>query len=78
MLSKALNKPIHFEQVTVPEFLKLLGMEGDKAKQGHFEAVRIDQREGLLAGTDSTGTEIIGQPLMALEEFILANKRVLS
>jgi NAD(P)H dehydrogenase (quinone) len=78
VLSKTLNKPILFEQVSVPEFLKLLGMEGDKAKQAHFEAVRIDQQEGLLAGTDSTGTEIIGQPLMTLEEFILANKSALS
>jgi len=78
VLSKTLNKPILFEQVSVQEFLKLLGMEGDKAKQAHFEAVRIDQQEGLLAGTDSTGTEIIGQTLMTLEEFILANKGVLS
>ena len=78
VLSKTLNKPIHFEQVTVAEFLKLLGMEGDKAKQAHFEAVRIDQQEGLLAGTDSTGTEIIGHPLMTLEEFILAKRSALS
>ena len=78
VLSKTLNKPIHFEQVTVAEFLKLLGMEGDRAKQAHFEAVRIDQQEGLLAGTDSTGTEIIGQPLMTLEEFILAKRSALS
>jgi len=78
VLSKTLNKPIHFEQVTVQEFLKLLGMEGDKAKQAHFEAVRIDQQEGLLAGTDSTGTEIIGHPLMTLEEFILAKRSALS
>lgn len=78
VLSKTLNKPVRFEQVTVPEFLKLLGMEGDKAKQAHFEAVRIDQQEGLLAGTDSTGTEIIGQPLMTLQEFILANRSALS
>lgn len=78
VLSNTLNKPILFEQVTVPEFLKLLGMEGDKAKQAHFEAVRIDQQEGLLAGTDGTGTEIIGQPLMTLEEFIFANRNALS
>ena len=78
VLSKTLNKPILFEQVSVQEFLKLLGMEGDKAKQAHFEAVRIDQQEGLLAGTDSTGTEIIGQPLMTLEEFIRTNKAALS
>lgn len=78
VLSKTLNKPILFEQVSVQEFLKLLGMEGDKAKQAHFEAVRIDQQEGLLTGTDSTGTEIIGQPLMTLEEFIHTNKAALS
>lgn len=78
VLSKTLNKTILFEQVTVPEFLKLLGMEGDKAKQAHFEAVRLDQQEGLLTGTDSTGTAIIGQPLMTLEEFILANRSALN
>jgi len=78
VLSKTLNKPIHFEQVTVPEFLKLLGMEADKAKQAHFEAVRTDQQEGLLAGTGSTGTEITGQPLTTLREFILANKSALN
>ena len=78
VLSKTLNKTILFEQVTVPEFLKLLGMEGDKAKQAHFEAVRIDQQEGLLAGTDSTGTQIIGQPLTTLEEFILVNRSALN
>jgi NAD(P)H dehydrogenase (quinone) len=77
VLSKTLRRSIHFEQVTVPEFLKLLGMEGDKTKQAHFEAVRIDQQEGLLAGTDSTGAEIIAQPLMTLEEFILANRSAL-
>jgi NAD(P)H dehydrogenase (quinone) len=77
VLSKILDKTVNFEQVTVPEFLKLLGMEGDKAKEIHFEAVRVDQQEGLLAGTDSTGAEIIGQPLMTLEEFILANSSAL-
>ena len=77
VLSKTLNKPIHFEQVAVSEFLKLLGMEGDEAKRAHFEAVRIDQQEGLLAGTDSKGTEIIGQPLMTLQEFIIANRSAL-
>lgn len=78
ILSMTLAKTVLFEQVTVPEFLRLLGMEGDKAKQAHFEAVRIDQQEGLLAGTDSTGTEIIGQPLTTLAEFILANRSALS
>jgi NAD(P)H dehydrogenase (quinone) len=78
VLSKTLNRPIQFEHVTVPEFLKLLGMEGDKAKEAHFKAVRIDQQEGLLAGTDSIGTEIISQPLMTLEEFILDNKNALN
>jgi NAD(P)H dehydrogenase (quinone) len=78
VLSKTLNRPIQFEHVTVPEFLKLLGMEGDKAKEAHFKAVRIDQQEGLLAGTDSIGTEIISQRLMTLEEFILDNKNALN
>jgi NAD(P)H dehydrogenase (quinone) len=78
VLSKTLNKKVNFEQVTVPEFLKLLGIEHDKAKETHFEAIRVDQQEGLLAGTDKTGTEIIGRPLMTLEEFILANRDALN
>lgn len=40
----------------------------------HFEAVTIDQQEGLLAGTDSIGTEIIGGPLTAVEQFIATNR----
>jgi NAD(P)H dehydrogenase (quinone) len=77
VLSNTLKKKVTFEQVTVPEFLKLLGIEHDIAKKTHFEAVRIDHQEGLLAGTDKTGTEIIGQPLMTLEEFIVANSDAL-
>ncbi len=78
ILSKTLKKKVSFEQVSVPDFLKLLGMENDLAKKAHFEAVRVDQQEGLLEGTDKIGTEIIGQPLMTLEEFILANRDVLN
>ena len=78
VLSKTLKKKVSFEQVSVPDFLKLLGLENDIAKKTHFEAVRVDQQEGLLEGTDKIGTEIIGQPLMTLEEFILANSDVLN
>ena len=78
LLSKTLRKTVSFEQVSVPDFLKLLGLEKDIAKKTHFEAVRVDQQEGLLQGTDQIGTEIIGQPLMTLEEFILANSDVLN
>jgi NAD(P)H dehydrogenase (quinone) len=77
LLAKILKKNVKFEQVSVPEFLKLLGLENDVAKKTHFEAVRVDQQEGLLEGTDKVGTAIIGQPLMTLEEFILANSNVL-
>lgn len=78
VLSNTLKKKVTFEQVTVPEFMKLLGLENDKAKKTHFEAIRVDQQEGLLAGTDKIGTAIIGQPLMTLEEFILANRDALN
>lgn len=78
VLSNTLKKKITFEEVTVPEFLKLLNLENDLAKKTHFEAIRVDQQEGLLAGTDSIGTETIGQPLMTLKEFILANKDALN
>jgi uncharacterized protein YbjT (DUF2867 family) len=78
LLSRTLKKTINFEQVTVPEFLKLIGLEHDSAKKNHFEAIRIDQQEGLLAGLDTIGTDIIGQPLMTLQEFILVNRRALT
>ena len=43
------------------------------AMRRHFEAVTIDQQEGLLAGTDSIGTRIIGRPLTTVEQFIQAH-----
>jgi NAD(P)H dehydrogenase (quinone) len=78
IVGKALGKPVAFEQVEVMEFLKLIGLENDSAKKIHFEAVRIDQQEGLLRGTDDIGTRIIGRPLMTIEEFINENRTLLS
>jgi uncharacterized protein YbjT (DUF2867 family) len=77
-VGKILGKPITFEQVELMEFLKLMGLENDSAKKSHFEAVRIDQQEGLLRGTDDTGSRIIGRPLMTIEEFINENRTLLS
>ncbi|AEU36114.1 NmrA family NAD(P)-binding protein [Granulicella mallensis] len=77
-VGKVLGKPIAFEQVELIEFLKLIGLENDSAKKAHFEAVRIDQQEGLLRGTDDIGTRIIGRPLMTIEEFINQNRNSLS
>jgi len=75
---QALGKDIAFEQVGVTEFLKLLGLENDSAKKIHFEAIRIDQQQGLLRGRDDIGTRIIGRPLMTIEEFIDENRALLS
>lgn len=63
-----------FEQTTVPAFLELLGIPDDAARNAYFEAVRADQQEGLLRGTDTLGAEIAGGPLMTMEEFV-ANHR---
>jgi len=32
--------------------------------------VTIDQQEGLLAGVDDTAPNIVGQPLVTIEEFV--------
>jgi NAD(P)H dehydrogenase (quinone) len=77
-VGQALGRQIALEQVGVMEFLKLLGLENDSAKKIHFEAIRIDQQEGLLRGTDDIGTRIIGRPLMTIEEFIDQNRSLLS
>jgi NAD(P)H dehydrogenase (quinone) len=77
-VGQVLGKPIAFKQVEVPEFLKLIGLENDRVKGSHMEAARIDQQEGLLSGTDSIGTRIIGRPLMTIEEFINENRSRLS
>jgi NAD(P)H dehydrogenase (quinone) len=78
IVGQVLGRPIAFEQVELMEFLKLLGLENDSAKKTHFEAIRIDQQEGLLRGTDDIGTRIIGRPLMTIEEFINENRSLLS
>ena len=70
IVGRVLGKEIRFEQVDVSTFLELLGLENNAAFRSHFTSVRVDQQEGLLEGTDDFGTQIIGQPLMTIEEFI--------
>lgn len=77
VVARVLGKEIRFEQVSVPDFLKLFGLEHDTAKSDHFEAVKIDQREGLLRGTDCNGTDIIGAPLTTLEAFVSEHRALL-
>jgi hypothetical protein len=64
-----LGKDLPYEQVTVTTFLELIGQPDDRAKLKHFEAVTIDQQEGLLAGVDDAARTIVGQPLVTVEEF---------
>jgi NAD(P)H dehydrogenase (quinone) len=73
-VSRVLGKNLPYEQVTVSTFLELLGLQDDTAKLKHFEAVTMDQQEGLLAGTDSIGTSIIGRPLTTMEQFLTENR----
>lgn len=73
-VSRVLGKNMPYEHVTVSTFLELFGLQDDQNKRRHFEAVTIDQQEGLLAGTDSIGREIVGQPLVTVEQFIEANR----
>jgi uncharacterized protein YbjT (DUF2867 family) len=69
-VSRVLGKDLPYEQVTVTTFLELIGLPDDTAKLKHFEAVTIDQQEGLLAGVDDTARNIVGQPLVTVEEFV--------
>jgi uncharacterized protein YbjT (DUF2867 family) len=69
-VSRVLGKDLPYEQVTVTAFLELIGLPDDTAKLKHFEAVTIDQQEGLLAGVDDTARNIVGQPLVTVEEFV--------
>jgi NAD(P)H dehydrogenase (quinone) len=73
-VSRVLGKDLPYEQVRVSTFLELLGLQDDTAKLKHFEAVTMDQQEGLLAGTDSIGTSIIGRPLTTMEQFLTENR----
>ncbi len=72
-VSRVLGKDMPYEHVTVSTFLELFGLQDAQAMRRHFEAVTIDQQEGLLAGTDTLGTQIIGYPLTTVEQFIKAN-----
>jgi NAD(P)H dehydrogenase (quinone) len=73
-VSRVLGKDLPYEQVTVTTFLELIGQPDDRAKLKHFEAVTIDQQEGLLAGVDDAARDIAGQPLVTVEEFIDDNR----
>lgn len=69
-VGRVLGRDLPYEQVTVSEFLNLLGIPDDTAKFRHFEAVTIDQREGRLAGLSDAVPTIIGRRLRTVEEFV--------
>jgi len=73
-VGRVLGKDMPFEQLTVSTFLDLAGLADHTVLRRHFEAVEIDQQEGLIAGTDDIGTKIAGGPLMTVEAFINANR----
>jgi uncharacterized protein YbjT (DUF2867 family) len=78
LVGQVLGKPVAFEQVELMAFFQMLGLENERVKKHHIAAVMLDQREGLLRGTDDIGTSIIGRPLMTIEEFINENRSLLS
>lgn len=73
-VGRVLGIDLPFQQLTVSEFLELAGLEDHTALRRHFEAVELDQQEGLIAGLDDIGTKIIGGPLMTVEDFVNANR----
>jgi uncharacterized protein YbjT (DUF2867 family) len=78
ILSTTLGKEVRFEQVPVETYVQLIGVDQDPSYAVHFNAVKIDQRERLLEGLDSTGVEIIGQPLITPQEFIEQHRHLLA
>ncbi|MEI5996078.1 NmrA family NAD(P)-binding protein [Paraburkholderia bengalensis] len=78
ILAKTLAKEVRFEQVSVDEFVKTLGLDGDPSFAAHFKAVKIDQQEQLLAGIDKSAAQIVGEPLATPEQFIEAHRHLLA
>ena len=70
VLGETLGKEVRYEQVSVEDFVRQLGIDADPAFAVHFNAVKIDQREKRLEGLDSTGSAIIGQALLTPAQFI--------
>lgn len=77
LIGATLGKDVRFKQVSVEAFVKTLGLDADPAFARHFNAVKIDQREKRLEGLDSTGTAIIGQPLLTPAQFIEQHRHLL-
>jgi NAD(P)H dehydrogenase (quinone) len=73
-VGRVLGKNLVFEQVTPSVFMETLGIPEATTLRKHFEAVLLDQLEGLIAGTDTIGQQIIGAPLMTVEAFVNANR----
>ena len=75
LVSRVLDKPLSYEQVTASQFLDLLGMT-DEAKLRHFQAMALDVQEGLCRGegVGEVGRQLMGRELQTLETFIENNK----
>ncbi|MEN4479917.1 NmrA family NAD(P)-binding protein [Mycolicibacterium cosmeticum] len=74
LVGHLLSKDLAFEQVSATTFVELLGIPGDTAKSGHFQAVLIDLREGRLAGVSDAAATITGHRLTTIEEFVAQNR----
>ncbi len=73
-VGRVLGKNLSYEHVTVSVFLETLGLQDEMIMRKHFESMGLDQMENLLSGTDTDGREIIGGPLMTVEDFVNANR----
>jgi uncharacterized protein YbjT (DUF2867 family) len=78
ILTRTLGKEVRFEQVSLDEFVKTLGLDGDPSFAAHFKELKVDQQEGRLVGVDNSATEIIGRPLMSPEQFIAEHRHLLA
>ncbi|MHA3022231.1 NmrA family NAD(P)-binding protein [Mycobacterium sp. BMJ-28] len=73
-VGRVLSRDLEFEHVTASTFLDLLGIADDTAKLRHFEAVAIDQQEGLLSGVSDAAQTITGHRLRTVADFVNENR----
>ena len=88
-ISKAIGKPLHYEQVDAWQMKKLATgvpetpenkrflqkIEGDTLWQ-HFQEIAKDHQNGVFAGTDDTVKRITGQHPISLPDFLQAHVSV--
>jgi NAD(P)H dehydrogenase (quinone) len=76
-MSKALDRPIRYQQIDFDSFEKgLLASGGEAFLAQHMRAVAADHRNGLFGGKNDVVEKITGRKPLTIREFILKNKQM--